>query len=603
MFNQKIIFLFLFLIAIFPALNSQEIDISISQEALDFSAIKSKYIDVNFLIEIPITITEYKEGDHYIFKTPVFSDNQKTQKVNAVAYYLENDQKIFGELSKDEYGNQIATFKIDPITRFDYIFYLEGNIISENKIVFSSDSFDLKKEITEFEEYTKATKYINSNSLEIITLANTLKYSDNALEQITYLTNWVHQYLEYDMIYADSVEDSLKVLSERKGVCDEFSIFLAAILRAQGFPVKYVTGIASTSYYWENHAWLEVYLPGQGWVPVDPTYNEVGLVDSSHIIISKVPDPSNSQDIITASNSVFLEFNERKEIYNINDKKNFTDLGYANVISVTPDYPDDIKSGSGINLKFNLKNTTVKPLAILFDLEHHEDFELLYPNSSKQLVYFDEFESKEINFYFIAPKIPKNVHGYIYPFRLSSQINDLEIQVAVSNSNSFYQDIFFVIDPVFYFTDNKLIIETELINKTELEKKINFNYDYNGEIFEKKIIIAPNEHKIYKEEIELIDRNKSSISFLATGDFEYSKLITIYPDKIIKEELDSNNVDQNITSTLVNDENLEIWEDSVEYKITEPTKFNKNILFVFLLFFIIGVVGYLVTGVKKVKHY
>lgn len=602
MFKPKILLFFLIVIFIFPTIHTQEIEISISEETLDFSAIKSKYIDVNFLIEIPITINEYQEGDNFIFKTPIFSDNQKTQKVNIEAYYLENGEKIFAEISEDKFGNKIAIFNVKPITKFKYVFYLEGNIISENKIVFSNDVFDLKNPITEYEEYTKSTKYIKSDNLEIITLANTLKYSDNALEQITYLTNWVHQYLEYDLIYADSVEDSIKVLAERKGVCDEFSILLAAILRAQGFPVKYVTGIASTSYYWENHAWLEVYIPNQGWVPVDPTYNEVGLVDSSHIIISKVSDPSESQDIITASNAVYLDFNERKQTYRINDKKNFTELGYANVISVIPEYQEDLKSESGVNLKFSLKNTTVKPLSILFNLEHHEDFELLYPNSPKQLVYFDAFESKEINFYFIAPKIPENVHGYIYPFRLSSQINDLELQITVSNTNSFYQDIFFVTEPVFYFSNNKLIMETDLINKTETEKKINFKYDYNDEIFEKEIIIEPNENKTYKEEIELIDRNQSSINFSATGDFEYSKLITIYPDKIVEEEIDSNVTDQNISSGLVDSENLEIWEDSDEYKITEPTKFNKNILFVFLLFLVIGIVGYLVTGIKKVKH-
>jgi transglutaminase-like putative cysteine protease len=603
MFKSKIIIFLIFFLFIFPTSYSQEIEISISEEALDFSAIKSKYIDVNFLIEIPITITEYNEGDNFIFKTPIFSDNQKTQKVNVEAYYLEDNEKIFADISEDQFGNKIAVFNIRPITKFQYVFYLEGNIISENKIVFSNEVFDLKNKITEFEEYRKSTKYIKSDNLEIITLANTLKYSDNALEQITYLTNWVHQYLEYDLIYADSVEDSIKVLSERKGVCDEFSIFLGALLRAQGFPVKYVTGIANTSYYWENHAWLEVYVPNQGWIPIDPTYNEVGLVDSSHIIISKVSDPSESQDIITASNSVYVVFNERNEIYRINDKKNFTELGYANVISIIPEYYDKINSESGINIKFTLKNTTVKPLAILFNLEHHEDFKLLYPNSPKQIVYFDEFESKEINFYFIAPTIPENSHGYIYPFRLSSQINDFELQITVSNSNFFYQDIFFVTDPIFYFANNKIIMETELINKTDLEKQIDFKYDYNGNVFEKKIVIAPNESKTYKEEIELIDRNKSSISFLATGDFEYSKLITIYPDKIIKEEVDQNITNQNVNSDVVNDENIEFWKDSEEYKITEPTKFNKNILFVFLIFLVLGIVGYLVTGLKKVKPY
>jgi hypothetical protein len=40
---------------------------------------------------------------------------------------------------------------------------------------------------------------------------------------------------------------------------------------------------------WNFHAWAEVYLgESGGWVPVDPTYNEVGFVDSTHISLATV---------------------------------------------------------------------------------------------------------------------------------------------------------------------------------------------------------------------------------------------------------------------------------------------------------------------------
>lgn len=599
--NKYIIFL-VTLLLLFPTSWSQEIEIAISEETLDFSAIKSKYIDVNFVLEIPILIEEYKDGDYFILKTPIFSDNQKTQRTNVEAYYLEGDKKIFANIIEDDYGNLIAEFSVKPITRFEYTFYISGNIVSENKIVFSNNIFNLNNKITEFEEYTKETKYIKSDSLETITLANSLKYFDNSLEQLTFMTNWVHQYLTYDLEYAETIEDSLVVLSTRKGVCDEFSILLAALLRAQGFPVKYVTGIANTSFNWENHAWLEVYIPEQGWIPVDPTYNEVGLVDSSHIIIAKVNDPSQSQDLITASNSVVISFLNKKPSYKINEQKSFADLGYANVITITPIHQDKLKSGSGINLKLSLKNTTVKPISILLNLEHHADFELLYPKSSKQLIYFNEFESKEINYYFIAPKIPANVHGYIYPFRISSQISDVETQITVSNDSSFYQDIFFVTDPLFYFVNNNIVIETDLINETNTKKKIDFNFDYNGNILTKTVEIDPKERKTFQQEISLLDRNESNFKISISGDFEYSRLIKIYADKIVPEEIIDANVSTVVSTKQIDDQNKELWENSEEFKITQPTKLNKTVLFVFMLFLVLGIVGYLVTNIKKIKH-
>lgn len=219
------------------------------------------------------------------------------------------------------------------------------------------------------------------------------------------------------------------------------------------------------------------------------------------------------------------------------------------------------------------------------------------------LLYFNEFESKEINYYFIAPKIPANVHGYIYPFRISSQISDVETQITVSNDSSFYQEIFFVTDPLFYFVNNNIVIETDLINETNTKKKIDFNFDYNGNILTKTVEIDPKERKTFQQEISLLDRNESNFKISISGDFEYSRLIKIYADKIVpEEEIIDANVSTVVSNKQIDDQNKELWENSEEFKITQPTKLNKTVLFVFMLFLVLGIVGYLVTNIKKIKH-
>ncbi len=67
----------------------------------------------------------------------------------------------------------------------------------------------------------------------------------------------------------------------RYGYCEMFATAAALMLRSQGIPTRLVTGYAPGDYNStldqtivresDAHAWIEVFFPGHGWVPVDPT--------------------------------------------------------------------------------------------------------------------------------------------------------------------------------------------------------------------------------------------------------------------------------------------------------------------------------------------
>jgi transglutaminase-like putative cysteine protease len=71
------------------------------------------------------------------------------------------------------------------------------------------------------------------------------------------------------------------LLDRRAGHCEYFSTAMAVLLRAQGISAREVNGFLGGS--WspigdylavtqnEAHAWVEVWFPGNGWVPFDPT--------------------------------------------------------------------------------------------------------------------------------------------------------------------------------------------------------------------------------------------------------------------------------------------------------------------------------------------
>jgi transglutaminase-like putative cysteine protease len=311
---------------------------------------------------------------------------------------------VFAEIEEDKFGNSIAVFNISKIEKNKYIFYVNSNIKSENNIIFSKNEYYLSNDINEFVDYKLPTKNMQSDKSEIISLANSISRSDNALEEIVNITNWVHQNIEYDLAYGESVEDSLTVLSNRAGVCDELANLAGALLRARGFPVKYISGFANSTLSWQPHAWLEVYVPGQDWIPVDPTYGEVGLVDASHIVVSKSYDASDIKDIVTTTNTVDISFGEKNNSFLINDQRSYSDNGYANVLNINLVSEKKYKQNSAFTIKVKVKNTNVNPITNLLILKTNDNFTQIYPKYNEVIIYLGPLEEKEIIYYYILPK-------------------------------------------------------------------------------------------------------------------------------------------------------------------------------------------------------
>jgi len=82
-----------------------------------------------------------------------------------------------------------------------------------------------------------------------------------------------------------------EVINRRCGVCQDFAHAMVALCRCLGIPCRYVSG-----YFFDatrnhslrgseaSHAWAEVYIPGHGWIGLDPTNNKV--VDETYVAIA-----------------------------------------------------------------------------------------------------------------------------------------------------------------------------------------------------------------------------------------------------------------------------------------------------------------------------
>lgn len=139
-----------------------------------------------------------------------------------------------------------------------------------------------------YDEYLQPTKYLDSGDPGVAALASELASGKSDLYgTVSDMSHWVSDNIEYDPSCGAFVESASWTLSERRGTCDEYANLLIAMLRAVGIPARYVTGVAYSNLPsingFGNHAWAEVYFPGHGWVPFDPTYGQHGYLDASHV--------------------------------------------------------------------------------------------------------------------------------------------------------------------------------------------------------------------------------------------------------------------------------------------------------------------------------
>ena len=116
---------------------------------------------------------------------------------------------------------------------------------------------------------------------EAIKKAQTLaSKGSNNNDKIKYIYEFVVKNYTYDYEKANNINDIAKtiayipnvsnVYSEKKGICYDYSVLLASMLRSVGIPTKVVTGYTPNATVY--HAWNNVYANSK-WNVIDSTYD------------------------------------------------------------------------------------------------------------------------------------------------------------------------------------------------------------------------------------------------------------------------------------------------------------------------------------------
>lgn len=118
-----------------------------------------------------------------------------------------------------------------------------------------------------------------------------LDYQGSSVSLLLELNRWVNENIAYEARLEPGIQSCAETLHKASGSCRDTAWLLALGLRRLGYPSRFVSG------YWlqvdnhsaELHAWTEVYLPGAGWLGLDPTAGL--LVSNQHLPVARSPLP------------------------------------------------------------------------------------------------------------------------------------------------------------------------------------------------------------------------------------------------------------------------------------------------------------------------
>ncbi len=171
-----------------------------------------------------------------------------------------------------------------------------------------------------FDLYPDDPLFDQNNPL-IVSVAQELSSESQKISQIIETTyDYVVSRIDYDyskmhQVFADQkplYQSAAETLQKGSGICGDYSILMASLLRAQGIPAQLVFGAVDLVNPTDGlpwHSWVKVNLPENKFIFVDPTWGESGRTyifdDVEHIPFSyeinsflfNIADPGMPQSI------------------------------------------------------------------------------------------------------------------------------------------------------------------------------------------------------------------------------------------------------------------------------------------------------------------